>query len=144
MKRQKILCAGACALVAVAAVGCGNARYIQKDANGGVVAMSSDNRWNREKAEKLMAAHVGAGYQIVEEKEVVTGQVTTNHSDTQNELGVHSAIPILPTNKQVTTTTTSTRDETGWQITYRRGGSPPQLPWTADPVQQTGAKGPAK
>lgn len=140
MKRG-ILCAAACAVGAVGTVGCGNARYIQKDVNGGVIAMSADNRWNREKAEKLMAAHVGAGYQVVEEKEVVTGQVTTNHSDTQTELGEHSVIPFLPANKQITTTTTSTRDETEWHITYRRGG----LPTTpVEPVQQTGAKVPAK
>lgn len=133
MKLQGMLCAGLCGL---AAVGCGTARYIQKDANGGVIALPSDNRWNREKAEKLMREHVGAGYQILEEKEVVTGQVTTNHSDTQNELGVHSAIPILPVNKQITTTTTSTHDETEWHIVYRRGG----LPAAGEPVQQTGGK----
>ncbi len=137
MKLWGILCAGACAL----AIGCGTARYIHKDANGGVIALPSDNRWNREKAEKLMKEHVGTGYQVVEEKEVVTGQVTTNHSDTQNELGVHSAIPILPTNKQITTTTTSTRDETEWHIMYRRGGLPSV---TDEPVQQTGAKVPVK
>jgi hypothetical protein len=141
MKLRGILCGGACALAAISTVGCGTARYIQKDVNGGVIALPSDNRWNREKAEKLMKEHVGTGYQVVEEKEVVTGQVTTNHSDTQNELGVHSAIPILPANKQVTTTTTSTRDETEWHITYRRGGT---LSGPTEPIQQTGAKVPAK
>ena len=134
MKLRGILCAG---LVAVGAVGCSNARYIQKDANGGVIAMSADNSWNRKKAEELMKEHVGAGYQIVEEKEVITGQVTTNHSDTQHELGVNSAIPILPANKQVTTTTTSTKDVTEWQITYRRGGLPSAV---EQPIQQTGGR----
>lgn len=141
MKLRGILCGGVCALAAVGSAGCGTARHIQKDANGGVIALPSDNRWNREKAEKLMKEHVGAGYQVVEEKEVVTGQVTTNHSDTQSELGVHSAIPILPANKQITTTTTSTRDETEWHIVYRRGGLPPA---STDSLQQTGAKVPAK
>ena len=133
MKLRGILCAGLCGL----AVGCGTARYVHKDAGGGEIAMPSDNSWNRKKAEELMKEHVGPGYQIVEEREVVTGQVTTNHSDTQNELGVHSAIPILPANKQITTTTTTTRDEREWRIVYRRGGLPPA---TAEPVQQTGGK----
>lgn len=137
MKLRGILCAGLVALGAIGTVGCGNARYIQKDVNGGVIAMSADNRWNREKAEKLMKEHVGAGYQVVEEKEVITGQVTTNHSDTQNELGVHSAIPILPASKQITTTTTSSRDVTEWQITYRRGGLPSAV---EQPIQQTGGR----
>lgn len=138
MKLRGILCAGLAAVGMAGTVGCGNARYIHKDANGGVIAMSADNSWNRKKAEELMKEHVGPGYQIVEEKEVVTGQVTTNHSDTQNELGVHSAIPILPANKQITTTTTSTKDVTEWQITYRRGGLPPAV--VEQPVQQTGGK----
>ena len=141
MKLRWMLRAGACAVMAVAAAGCGNARYIHKDAGGGVIALPSDNRWNREKAEKLMKEHVGPGYQVVEEKEVVTGQVTTNHSDTQNELGVHSAIPILPANKQITTTTTSTQDVTEWHIVYRRGGLPSA---PTEPLQQTGAKVPAQ
>ncbi|MCU0706466.1 MAG: hypothetical protein MUF18_21125 [Fimbriiglobus sp.] len=129
------------ALVA-AVVGCANARHIHKDANGGVIAMPADTAANRKKAEKLMLEHVGPGYQVVEEKEVVTGQVTTNHSDTQNELGVHSAIPILPANKQITTTTTSTKDVTEWHIIYRRGGTPSQAtaPLPSEPIRQTGGK----
>jgi hypothetical protein len=128
-------------LVALAAVGCGDARYVHKDANGGVVAMRGDTSANRKKAEELITAHVGAGYQIVEEKEVITGQETTDHVNTQTEPTVHSKIPILPAQKQTTTTTTTTRDVTEWQITYRRGNNPPAA---TQPVQQTGGQLPAK
>jgi flagellar biosynthesis GTPase FlhF len=95
--------------------------------------------WNRKKAVELMREHVGPGYVVLEEKEVVTGQETTNHSDTQNELGVHSTVPVLPANKQITTTTTTTRDLTEWHIVYRRGGTPP--PAVADsPARQNGGR----
>lgn len=128
-------------LAALAAVGCGNARYIQKDPDGGVIAMRSDTSANRKKAEEMMLAHVGAGYRIVEEKEVITGQETTDHVNTQTEPTVHSKIPILPAQKQTTTTTTTTRDLTEWHITYRRGNT---LPAATQPVQQTGGRLPAK
>ncbi len=135
MRMRGVLSAG---LLGLAAVGCANARYIQKDVNGGVIAMPADSRSNRKKADELMREHVGPGYVVVEEKEVVTGQETTNHSDTQNELGLHSTVPVLPANKQITTTTTTTRDLTEWHIVYRRGGLPPAV--ADSPVQQTGGR----
>lgn len=136
--------------VALTGVGCANARYIQKDANGGVIAMSGNSEANRAKAMKLIQEHVGSGYQIVEEREVVTGQSTTNHADTQKELTTHSQIPFLPAEKQTTVTTTTHRDITEWQIVYRRGGVPPPstplvngVPVT-NPVQPAGAQVPAQ
>lgn len=128
-------------MLALAAVGCGNARYIQKDADGGVIAMRADTSANRKKAEELMTAHVGPGYRVVEEKEVITGQETTDHVNTQTEPTVHSRIPFLPAQKQTTTTTSTTRDVTEWHITYRRGNA---LPVGTQPVQQTGGREPAK
>lgn len=136
MRVRGVLSAG---LLGLAAVGCANARYIQKDADGGVIAMPADNHWNRKKAVELMREHVGPGYLVVEEKEVVTGRQTTNHSDTQNELGVHSTVPVLPANKQITTTTT-TRDLTEWHIVYRRGGTPSLPAPVESPVQPTGGR----
>jgi hypothetical protein len=121
-------------LLPLAAVGCGTARYVQKDAGGGVIAMPSGASWHRKKADELMLAHVGPGYQVVEEREVVTGQATTNTADTQKEPTMHSQIPFLPAERQTTTTTTTTQDVTEWQITYRRGGPPksdPQFQQTA-------------
>jgi hypothetical protein len=132
--------------VALAGVGCASARYVHQDANGGVVAMSSNSSGNREKAMKLIQDHVGPGYQIVEEREVVTGQSTTNHANTQKELTAHSELPFLPAEKQTTVTTTTTRDVTEWQIVYRRSGvsmPTPPLVNGVPVVQQTGAQGPA-
>jgi hypothetical protein len=123
-----------CAVLALATAGCGTARYIHKDSDGGVIAMPADNRWNREKAVELIKAHVGPGYRVVEEKEVVTGQETTNLTNTQTEPTVHSQIPFLPAQKQTSTLTTTSRDLTEWHIVYQRGNAPP----AGSPVQQSG------
>lgn len=125
-------------LVALTGVGCANARYYQKDANGGIIAMSSNSEGNREKALKLIVDHVGPGYQIVEEREVVTGQSTTNQADTRKELAPSSEIPFLAAEKKTTVSTTTTRDLTEWQIVYRRGPA-----MTSPPVQSAGAVQPA-
>lgn len=146
-----VLLGGAVALALAGAGGCGHARIVHRDANGGVVGMHGNSEANRKKALKLIEEHVGPGYQIVEEKEVVTGQTTTNHADTQRELTSHSLIPILPAEKQTTVTTTTTRDVTEYHIVYRRGGAPPPsaplvngVPVTTNPVQPAGAQVPAQ
>ena len=134
-------------VVALAGAGCASARYVHQDPNGGVVAMSRNSSGNREKALKLIQDHVGPGYQIVEEREVVTGQSTTNQADTQKELTAHSELPFLPAEKQTTVTTTTTRDLTEYHITYRRRGAAiPVVNGVPQPpaVQQTGAQVPAK
>ncbi|MEO2089528.1 MAG: hypothetical protein ABGY75_08535 [Gemmataceae bacterium] len=128
------------AVLALTTAGCGTARYIQKGSDGGVIAMPADNRWNREKAVELIKAHVGPGYRVVEEKEVVTGQETTNLTNTQTEPTVHSQIPFLPAQKQTSTLTTTSRDLTEWHIVYQRGNAPPAA---TQPVQQTGGQHPA-
>src|SRR5437879_2196534 len=67
-------------LLAAAAAGCAGARLIQGTPEGGVVAIpSNSNSWPhryRESAEKLMADRCPNGYDVVEEKEVVVGQMT--------------------------------------------------------------------
>lgn len=128
-----------CAVLALAAVGCGTARYVHKDADGGVIAMPSNTPWDHKKADELMKEHVGPNYRVVEEKEVVTGQTTTNLADTKKEPTVNSRLPFLPAERQTTTTTTTTHDTTEWQITYRRFDPP-----ASQPFQQVGAQLPAK
>lgn len=128
---------GAVALALAGTVGCGHARIVHRDANGGVVAMHGNSEANRAKAMKLIQEHVGPGYQIVEEKEVVTGQQTTNHADTQAEVTSHSRIPFLPAEKQTTVTTTTHRDITEYHIVYRRGGAPAPSPPVVNGVPVT-------
>jgi hypothetical protein len=86
-----------------------------------------------------MKSHVGPGYRVVEEKEVVTGQETTNLTNTQTEPTVHSQIPFLPAQKQTSTLSTTSRDLTEWHIVYQRGNTPPAGP----PLQQSGGQLPA-
>ena len=128
-------------VVALAGAGCATARHVQQDRDGGVIAMSSNSSGHREKAMKLIADHVGPDYQIVDEREVVTGQSTRNHADTQKELTTHSEIPFLPAQRQTTVTTTTTSDVTEWHITYRRRGAP--VPAAPPVVQPAGAQVPA-
>ena len=135
MKRG-MLCA-VLPLVALAAVGCGNARFVHKDADGGVIAAGSNSHWDHRRAEEMIREHVGPHYQIVDEKEVVTGQETTNLANTQTEPTVHSKLPFLPAQKQTTTTTTTTRDLTEWHNTYRRANG---LPAATQPLQQAGGQ----
>ena len=132
-------------IVALTGVGCANARYVQQDQHGGIVAMSRNSEGNREKAMKLITDHVGPDYQIVEEREVVTGQETTNHANTQKELTSHSEIPFLPAERRTTVTTSTTRDLTEYQIVYRRQGtiSSPPLVNGVPVVQPAGAQVPA-
>ena len=115
-----LLVAGAC----LGATGCGGARYIVKEANGGIVAIPyNGNSWPgyyRDKADKLMADHFPEGYVIEREEEAVIGQ-HTNYS--QNNNGV-----ILPVGKKPTiglavggtSGTATTTNQTEYRLFYRR------------------------
>src|SRR5215472_4112557 len=90
--------------------GCGGARYIVQDQDGGVVAIPSNtNYWPmhyRDEAEKLMKQKCPQGYIIDREQEVVVGQTTTGSDNTDTRSYD------LPGGKKqpsgaVTTTTTS-------------------------------------
>lgn len=73
-----------CLVVLVAMVlasGCGSARYIVKEADGGIVAIPANSEKNREKAVELMQQHFPAGYVIEREEETVVGRTTHHHVD---------------------------------------------------------------
>lgn len=114
----------AAAVVAAASTGCSSARYVHRAGDEGIVAIPANtDTWpsnNRSNAMKLIEQHVGPNYDIVEEREVKTGQTTTNNQNTNKEATFNTSVPFLPAEKQTTTTTTTTHDVTEYQIHYRK------------------------
>ena len=121
MRRFLVLAA---AVAVASSVGCANARYVQKSADEGIVAVPSNtDTWpdnNRTNALKLIEQHVGPYYDIVDEREVTTGHDTINHQDTKREATFNGDVPFLPAEKQTTTTTTTTVPRKDYHIHYRR------------------------
>jgi hypothetical protein len=129
-------------------LGCGSARFVQVDGDGGVVAIrNNSNVWPtyyRDKADALIRQRCPAGYEIVREEEIVTGQVAdtdtqsntrqsptlllggtdsdrtkSNRGDYRSEALGAIAIPTGET-EQTTHQTTHYRDVTEWRISYRK------------------------
>src|SRR5689334_20378228 len=121
MKRLLVLVA---AVATALSVGCANARYVQKMGDEGIVAIPNNTdawpSYNRTEACRLIEQHVGQAYEIVEEKEVVTGTATTNNQNTNREATFNPDVPFLPAERQTTTTTTTSRNLTEYQIHYRK------------------------
>ena len=122
---------GVCALLLglTVAGGCASpARYIEKTGDAGVVAIPANtNAWpsyNRREAIGLIQKHVGVHYEIVDEREVVTGQTTTNNQQVNTEQTVNRSLPFLPAEKQTITNTTTSHDIKEWRIWYRRVAGP--------------------
>lgn len=124
MVRVLILPAVALTVAAVAGCASSSARYVAKDADGGVVAIPADTDvWpshNRRAAEELIRRHVGPDFEVVREGEVVTGQATNHDQKVQRDKTFNTTNPFLPAEKQTIDTTTTTRDLTEYHITYRR------------------------
>ncbi len=117
-------------LLAAAASGCAGARLVQGTADGGVVAIpSNSNSWPqryRESAEKLMAERCPNGYDIVEEKEVVVGQMAAiNEYAMRGPNGSGGALDSVPV------TTATVRDQKEYQITFRARSAAPSPPRSA-------------
>jgi hypothetical protein len=106
-------------IVGVAAVlaglsGCASpARYVEQHADSGVVAIpAKSNAWpsyNLNAATALIEKHVGTNYEILEEREVVTGQTTQNNQEVNGNQSIGQ---------------TTTRDVTEYRIAYRRKAAP--------------------
>jgi hypothetical protein len=81
---------GLCALVVLWGAGCASsARLVKWDADGGIVAIPSNNNYwpahYRDQAEALMQKKCPAGYQIVREEEVTVGQKAHTDSETDSD-----------------------------------------------------------
>ena len=124
MKRLFVLTVG---FLAIWSSGCASARYVQKAGDQGVVAIpTNSDAWpdyHRTNALKLIEGHVGASYEIVEEKEVTTGTATTNTQNTNREATINPVVPFLPAERQTTTTTTTSQALTEYHIHYRKRNS---------------------
>jgi hypothetical protein len=138
---------GVAALVVAGLSGCASpARYVEKQGDAGVVAIPADTdvwpTYNRRAAMELIEKHVGPNYEIVEFREVATGQRTSNNQEIQNEQTWNRSNPLLPANKQTVQNTQTTQDVTEVRIAYRkRAGAPMGSPMGAQglpgTVQQT-------
>ncbi|MDB5308550.1 MAG: hypothetical protein JWO38_2752 [Gemmataceae bacterium] len=127
MKRVVIL--PAVVVIVASLTGCGTtARYVAKQGDTGVVAIpNNSDAWlthYRRDAEDLIRRHVGPDYEILEEREVVTGTAVSNNQQVQREQIANRRNPLLPGEKDTITSTTATRDTTEYQITYRRRSGP--------------------
>lgn len=108
--------------------GCATARYVERHAEGGVVAIpENSNHWPtyyRQAALDLITQHVGPHYEILEEREVVVGQQTNNNQ----QLGPDFLAGI-----------TTTHQLTEWRIAYRRAASLHYPPATGSQQPRNGS-----
>src|ERR1700730_17793033 len=130
-------------LLLAGVMGCGSARMIQATSDGGVVAIPSNcNAWPfcyRDDAKRLMAEKCPAGYEIVQEEEVVVGQRTSTHAPGDHRLPESLNDPNQPPPSSVVTTTT---DKTEYRIHFRAKGAPAEatasVPPPPAPIQRVG------
>ena len=131
---------GLLALLPAAVAGCNSARYVVQQPDGGIVAIPSNtNMWpfkHRDSAEELIRQHVGPNFEIIDQRQIVTGSTTTNVEQTHRDPIYNKKLPNVPGERETTTGTLTTSQNTEWQITYRRkfgpvvadqpsGGKPP-------------------
>jgi hypothetical protein len=97
--------------------GCASpAKYVSKDSQtaSGVVAIPANTdtwpTYNRRAALALIEKHVGPNFEIIEEREVATGQRTTNNQQVNGNQAFGE---------------TTTQDVTEWRIAYRKKSGPP-------------------
>ena len=146
MRRSKCVL-GALAVALLGLTGCAAPRFVQVNAEGGVVALPSNtNHWPtyyRDKAEAMMRQKCPNGYEVVHEAEAVVGQVTHTHAQTDTQqaptllVGGGSgtaektrrgerhadsfggfALPLGET-QQTTQASTTSQNITEWRIQYR-------------------------
>jgi hypothetical protein len=138
-------------IVAAAALcgasGCASARYVEKSADGGIVAIPSNaDFWpikHMTAAKELMEKHVGPDYEILDQKEVVTGVTTHHNQEIKREPTFNSEVPFLDAEKHTVTNSTTSTDRTEWRIAYRRRPAPPLGLTQVGAIQPAGGVVPA-
>jgi len=137
MRRVLAVC---CAGLLVASLGCANTRQVSRNADEGIVALADNSdswpSYHRTKGRKLIEEHVGAEYEIVEEKEVTVGYTTTQNQQVTSE-PTFGTIPFLPAEKQTTVTNSTQTPHKEWQIHYRRRAAPSGTAGTGIPTTTT-------
>jgi hypothetical protein len=129
MSSRWVAVAALCAGLTAGLCGCNNARLVRWDGSTGVVAIPrNDDSWpehNREHAEDVMREKCPRGYTIVDEQEVVTGQV--QHTSVQSNQSGNPTLAALHLDsvKTHTNETTTVEDRKEWRITFRSADAPP-------------------
>jgi hypothetical protein len=106
--------------------GCGTpARFVEKQGESGIVAIPSNtNNWpsyNRREALALIQQHIGPNYEIIDEREVVTGQSTVTNTHANAEQHANKRFPGRVAVESLTSTSTTTQqDVKEYRIWYRR------------------------
>ena len=125
-------------IVVLVAAGCQSPRVVQRTPDEGIIALPANTdgwpSYHQSAAKKMIQAHLGPNYEVVEEKEVTTGYTTTNLQDKQSELTMHSSVPFLPASRETTTTKTVATPQKEWQIHYRRVMPRPAAGLAANPA----------
>ena len=125
-------------IVVLVSAGCQSPRVVQRTPDEGIIALPANTdgwpNYHQSAAKKMIQAHLGPNYEVVEEKEVTTGYTTTNMQDRQSELTMHSSIPFLPASRETTTTKTVATPQKEWQIHYRRVMPRPALTTNSPPT----------
>jgi hypothetical protein len=108
-----------------AAGGCASpAKYIEKKGDTGIVSIPNNSdswpSYNKRAAHELIQKHVGMHYEIIEERDVVVGQSTTNNQQVNTEQTPGRFPFLAPNEKQTVTNNTTSRDLTEWRIWYKR------------------------
>ena len=96
--------------------GCGHAVMVQRDTQGGILALKGTPTKAREDAIDKMNAHCGGPFQVIEERRVVVGEKTDietaeAHSEEQTRRGSHGS-----SSGAATATKTDIYE---YQLTYR-------------------------
>ncbi len=128
---------------AALAGGCATpARYVEKSADSGIIAIPTNQGifggYNEREATKLIQQHVGSDYEIVDAREVVTGQTTLNNQQMDGQQTANRRNPNQPGFQQNAMNTTTTQDTTEWRIWYRRKASLGRPGQPVSGVMQTG------
>jgi hypothetical protein len=123
---------GLVAAVVAGLSGCASpARYVEKTAAGGVVAVPDYS--HRAEALSLIKKHVGPDYVIVQESEVPTAAVTTTTQKQSSGSLAARAFSWLTGDKGSTTTVTAAATATEWRIQYTRATAPEPMMHGAAP-----------
>jgi hypothetical protein len=139
-------------LIMVLAAGCGAAKVISRNAQGGIIELQGDRGKAMEDANQQMAAHCGPGnFSITQEGEEAIGTDTVQQQQTQDTEHTSKSGRTTKDDQQ-TTNVTSTRTATAWRVHYACGqgaaqpvgapppaGPPPGEPPPADPNQPPAA-----
>ena len=125
-------------VVVLVSAGCQSPRVVSRTADDGIVALPANtNDWpfyHQDAGKKVIRAHLGSDYEVVEEKEVTTGYATTNVQDRQFEPTMNTTNPFLPATRETTTTRTVNTPQKEWQIHYRRVMPRPAAAMGANPA----------